>query len=88
MGKKKQNKLLQKAKDAPRGWSRIELIELYRAFGFEIVAGAKHDLAKHPSLPNGIKATITRSTGEIHPDYVRTAVELIEMVQEKEAENG
>ena len=82
-------RLLQKAKDAPGGWSRLDLIELYETFGFEIVAGTKHDLAKHADLPVGVKATITRSTGDIHPDYVRTAVDLIEIVlKAKEAKNG
>jgi hypothetical protein len=89
MGEKQTRKLLQRAKDAPGGWSAAEVIDLYKAFGFEIVAGAKHDLAKHPGLPNGVKATITRSSGKIHPDYVRTAVNLIEMITKKEeSQNG
>ena len=77
-------RLLERAKVAPGGWSAAELIVLYKAFGFDIEAGRKHDLAKHVKLPDGIKGTITRSSGLIHPDYVRTAVDLIKMVKEKE----
>jgi hypothetical protein len=83
LGIKKMLRLLQRAKDAPAGWSSDELIGLYKSFGFYIEKGRKHDLAKHTNLPDGIKGTITRSSGEIHPDYVRTAVELIELSKMK-----
>lgn len=83
MGTKKILRLLQRAKDAPAGWSGDELIGLYKDFGFYIEKGRKHDLVKHANLPDGIKGTITRSSGEIHPDYVRTAVELIELSRMK-----
>jgi hypothetical protein len=86
VGEKQIIKLLQRAKDAPGGFSRAELIELYEGFGFHIEAGAKHDLAKHPNLPDGIKGTITRSSKPLHPDYIRTAVDLIELSQKKKGE--
>jgi hypothetical protein len=75
------NKLLARAHDTQHGWTAKELIKLYKSFGFIILAGSRHDLAKHHLLIDGKKATITRSSGEIHPDYVKTAIELIEFVQ-------
>lgn len=84
MGSKKKLKLLQRAKDSPGGWTRNELDSLYKAFGFIIVAGKSHDIAKHPNLPNNIKGTLTRSSGDIHPDYVRHAVDMIERLMELE----
>lgn len=89
MGDKKRRKLLERAKAAPGGWNRDDLIELYKEFGFYIEIGSKHDLAKHAKLLDGKKATITRSSGDLHPDYVRTAVDLIEKVlKSEEAQNG
>jgi hypothetical protein len=80
VGIKKAMRLLQRAKDAPYGWTRNELDSLYKSFGFIIENRTKHDIAKHHDLPKDEKATLTRSSGEIHPDYVRRAVELIEML--------
>ena len=88
MGNRQAMRLLQRAKDAPGGWTIDELIKLYLEFGFYIEKGKKHDLAKHPDLPDGIKGTITRSSKEIHPDYVRTALDLIELSQRKLGEKS
>lgn len=87
MGTKKASKLLRRAKDSPYGWTRNELDSLYKSFGFIIENRTKHDLVKHDDLPRDEKATLTRSSGEIHPDYVRRAVELIEMLLVKNQEN-
>lgn len=87
MGSKKALRLLQRAKDSPHGWARNELDSLYKSFGFIIVNSTKHDIAKHPDLPKNEKATLTRSSGEIHPDYIRRAVELVEMVLSSRGEN-
>lgn len=79
---------LQRAKHSPSGWTRNELDSLYKSFGFRIVNRTRHDIAKHDDLPQDEKATLTRSSGEIHPDYVRRAVDLIEMIlSKKEYEN-
>lgn len=86
MGAKKAIRLLQKAKTAPFGWTRNELDSLYKSYGFIIVSRTKHDIAKHPDLPKTEKATLTRSSHELHPDYIRRAVELIEMLLEQEGE--
>ena len=77
MGQKKKFKLLQRAKTSPRGWTVSELKELYSSFGFIITNGSSHDIAKHPDLRSKRRATITRSSGDISPAYVTTAVELI-----------
>jgi len=73
-------RLLQRAKYAPYGWTRNELDSLYKRIGFIIENRTKHAIAKHHDLPKDEKATLTRSSGEIHPDYVRRAVELIDML--------
>ena len=83
MGAKKSLRMLQRAKDSPYGWTRNELDSLYKSFGFKIEIRKKHDIAKHIDLPSDEKGTLTRSSGEIHPDYVRRAVELIEMLLTK-----
>lgn len=76
MGAKK-SRLLQRAKDSPYGWNRIKIDRLYQAFGFIIINKKKHDLAVHPNYPQ-LRGTLTRSSGEIHRDYVDHAVDLIE----------
>jgi hypothetical protein len=86
VGTKKASRLLQRAKESPGGWTRNELDSLYKSYGFIITNRTKHDIAKHPDLPKTEKATLTRSTHEIHPDYIRRAVELIEMLLVKEGE--
>lgn len=83
MGTRKALRILQRAKDSPYGWTRKELDSLSKNYGFIIEIRTKHDIAKHNDLPSDEKGTLTRSSGEIHPDYVRRAVELIEMLSEK-----
>ena len=80
MGSKKALRFLQRAKTSPSGWNRSELDKLYRMYGFIIVSRTKHDIVKHPDLPITEKGTLTRSSKELHPAYVRRAVELIEML--------
>ena len=88
MGVKKAVRLLQKAKTAPYGWTRNELDSLYKSYGFIIISRTKHDIAKHPDLPKTEKATLTRSSHELHPDYIRRAVELIEMLLAQKGEKN
>jgi len=83
MGTKKAMRLLHRAKTSPYGWNRTKLISLYKSYGFIIVNRAKHDIVKHPDLPKTEKATLTRSSKELHPDYIRRAVELVELLLEK-----
>lgn len=88
MGNNKSQRLFQRAKNSPYGWSRSQLDQLYKCFGFIIIKGSKHDIVKHLDLPSSEKATLTRSSGEIHPDYIRRAVELIEMLSMEGEDNG
>ena len=76
--------LLERAKMSPGGWNRRQLNELYLAYGFIIVARTSHDQAIHPDYPKllQLRATLTRASGDIHPDYVRTAVKMISLLQE------
>jgi hypothetical protein len=77
----KAKKLFDKAKRSQRGWNRKELDKLYKAHGFDIdTDGGDHDFAVHDDLV-GRWGTLTRSSGDIHPDYVKKAIELIEELQ-------
>jgi hypothetical protein len=78
--------LLQRANSSPYGWKRGELDKLYNYYGFLIEAGAKHDIVKHPKYPD-LRATLTRSSSELHPDYIRHAVDMIGKFLEREKEN-
>jgi hypothetical protein len=83
MGAKKGVLLLQRAKTSPYGWQRTELDKLYKHYGFIIEAATKHDIVKSLDYPD-LRATLTRSSSELHPDYVRHAVDMIEKFLERE----
>lgn len=74
---RKQSRLLERARVSPGGWNRNEIDRLYKAFGFIIWSASNHDIAEHP-VHKHLKATLTRSSGDIHRDYVTKAVELID----------
>lgn len=76
MGEKKGQKLLESAKQSPYGWKRADLDSLYQSYGFVIQNGAKHDIVKHVKYPD-LRATLTRSSSTLHPDYIRHAVDMI-----------
>ncbi len=57
--------------------------ELYESYGFAIDAGAKHDIEKHPEHPD-LRATLTRSSGALHPDYIRHAVDMIKKLVKRQ----
>jgi hypothetical protein len=77
MGTHKGRVFLKQAKSSPYGWRRGKLDKLYTYYGFLIESGAKHDIVKHPSFPD-LRASLTRSSSDLHPDYVRHAVDMIE----------
>ena len=87
MGIRKGRVLLQRAKSSPYGWGRDELDKLYIYHGFLIEAGSKHDIVKHPSYPE-LRATLSRSSSNLHPDYVRHAVDMIEKSLERDRKEG
>ena len=79
------SRLLDRARRSSGGWRRSELDRLYYAFGFEITHGGKHDIAKHPDFPE-LRATLTRDRS-LANGYIRTAIKLIEALQEKQEES-
>ena len=78
------HRLLDRARRSSGGWRRPELDSLYYAFGFEIIHGGKHDIAKHPDFPE-LRTTITRDR-TLANGYIRTAIKLIEALQENQEE--
>jgi hypothetical protein len=76
MGDSAARKLLERARKAPRGWKRGQLDRLYESYGFTIKSQSRHDIVTHPEFRD-LRAALTRSSGELHPDYVRHAVDLI-----------
>jgi len=85
MGDKKARKHLEKAQTSPHGWKREDLDSLYTMFGFKIVSHSKHDIVSHPDFSD-LRATLTRSSGALHPAYVRHAVEMITALLERNKE--
>jgi len=65
------------------GWHHRDLDRLYTGFGFECDEGAKHSLYIHPKYLD-LRATVTRSPGELPPGYATTAVRLIQTLVERE----
>jgi hypothetical protein len=72
--------LLEEAKRSPYGWKRTKLDRLYLDFGFKIESKNKHDIVKHTDFPD-LRATLTRSSSDLHPEYVRYAIKLILLLQ-------
>lgn len=67
--------MLARARASTADWTRVDLDRLYKAFGFEITPGSKHDIVKHTRYPY-LRATLTRSN-PLAKGYVTTAVKLI-----------
>jgi len=77
----KARKLLERAQSTTAGWSSSDLVQLYKSHGFEIREGKGHIIATHPDFKE-LRATISRSSGELANGYIRTAVKLIEKLFE------
>ena len=71
-------RLLERARGSKADWKRVDLDRLYKAFGFEIRHGSKHDIVVHPDHPD-LRATLTRSD-PLAKGYIGWAVVLIERV--------
>ncbi|HEY59901.1 MAG TPA: hypothetical protein G4N92_04335 [Anaerolineae bacterium] len=83
----KGRKLLERAKNSPAGWRSNGLIKLYEQFGFEIRQG-KNDINDiHPTYKN-LRASISKSSGELSPAYTRHAVKMIEKLIEYKGEKN
>lgn len=72
----KAERLLQKARNSPTNWKRIELDGLYKAFNFIIENGSKHDIVKSNQYPD-LRATLPRHNS-VNKVYIKMAVELID----------
>ncbi len=70
-------KVLERARNSPRGWTAAELAGLLTTFGFEQKSGKKHEHFESPR-DRSLFMTVTRSSGEIPSAYVRQAVSLID----------
>ena len=68
----KSRKLLEKAKSTTAGWRTEDLVKLYESFGFEFREG-RDLVAVHPVYKE-LRASISRSSGELANGYVRQAV--------------
>jgi hypothetical protein len=80
----KREKLLERARQSQKGWTRDSLRRLYLAWGFLFTEGSNHCKYFHPKYPD-LMAPVTRSSGVISPSYVSDAIELIEEVIDREA---
>lgn len=76
----KARKLLERAKSTTAGWRTNDLVKLYESFGFEFREG-RDIVAIHPEYKE-LRASISRSSGELANGYVRHAVKTIERLLE------
>lgn len=81
----KGKRLLARARRSTADWTRTELNQLYREFGFDISHGSKHDIVKHPKYPT-LRATLTRNS-PLAKGYVTWAVRMIEQLEKLEGDN-
>jgi hypothetical protein len=70
-------KLLNKMRRSNKGWKTNDLLSLYEGFGFIIKHGASHEVVKHPDFPQ-FRETISRTSHELSPAYVRDAIANLE----------
>lgn len=78
---RKASKLLERMRRTKAGWKPKDLIKLYKAYGFEIKQGGKHDIVKHPEYPNALKLrdTIPRGNNDLPTGYASDAVKKIDL---------
>lgn len=72
------DKLLERVRRTPFGWSQEDLRRLYLAHGFQVRQGARHLVVRHPEHPD-LVTTVARHD-DLAPAYARTAVRLIDEV--------
>ena len=65
------------------GWGQDDFRRLYRAYGFEVIEGGRHIVARHPEFPD-LNTTVARHD-ELDPAYARTAVRLIDELLRRKA---
>ena len=80
-------KLLEDMRRSTANWKRYDLDTLYYGFGFEIRVGKKHDIAKHPEYPQ-LRATLPNKHPYLANEFIRTAVKLIDQLQQLSKKSG
>lgn len=80
----KSRKLLERARSTTAGWRTDDLVKLYESFGFECREG-RDIVAVHPDFKE-LRASISRSSGELANGYVRHAVKTIVRLLELQGE--
>ena len=80
----KDEKELDRARNSPANWKRKELDHLYETYGFVIINGSKHDIAKH-LIYKDLRATLPRHNS-VNKVYVQTAVSIIDEVKKRDGE--
>ena len=81
------SKLLENMRQSTANWKRRDLDSLYIGFGFKIRIGKKHDIAKHPEYPI-LRATLPNKHPYLANEFIRTAVKLIDQLQQLQGENS
>lgn len=76
----KAEKLLERMRQSKSNWKRIDLDKLYEGFGFTIIHGKSHDVAKHLEFKE-LRATLPRHN-DLAKGYVEYAVKLIDRMLE------
>lgn len=79
-------RLLARMRATKSDWSDKDLESLYLGFGFEYREGSKHRFYYHPAHPQ-LYATVARHN-PLAKGYVATAVRLIDLLNQLEADNG
>lgn len=77
-------RLLEQMRLSSSNWKRRDIEQLYRAFGFEIRHGSKHDVVTHPQHPD-LRATLARHNA-LAKGYVRAAVNLVDELLRRTAQ--
>ncbi len=81
----KRERLLQRARDGPAGFTRDDLRQLYNLWGLVIHRGKKHEFGKHPDHPELGRVTLPNHNS-FSKEYIKDAVKLIDKVRKKEEE--
>ncbi|MCE2488523.1 MAG: type II toxin-antitoxin system HicA family toxin [Anaerolineae bacterium] len=79
----RREKVLERARNSPRGWRFEELRSLLERFGFVIYSrSGSHFYAVHPD--SDVKPGLVKHSRELPPGYVRNAVRAIDEVKAKQ----
>jgi hypothetical protein len=80
---KKEPKIVSQMRRTPFGWKSSDISKAYLKLGCEERMGSNHAIYLHNGLPWG---TLTRSSGEVDPAYVKRVIELADHLKRLEEE--